>query len=66
LSPVFAGIMQRAFSKIWPIFRERIKVNAELTGRLAESLAGVRVVKGFHAESREAAVFAAELVVCLK
>src|SRR5437867_259196 len=42
-----------------PIFRERGKINAEVTGRLTESLAGVRVVKGFHAEEREAAVFEA-------
>ena len=42
-----------------PIFRERGKINAEVTGRLTESLGGVRVVKGYHAEAREAAVFAA-------
>ena len=33
-----------------PIFRERGKINAEVTGRLTESLGGVRVVKGYHAE----------------
>ena len=40
-----------------PIFRERGKINAEVTGRLTESLGGVRVVKGYHAEGREAGVF---------
>jgi ABC-type multidrug transport system fused ATPase/permease subunit len=48
-----------AFKKIRPIFRERAKINAEVTGRLTESLGGVRVIKGYHAEEREASVFAA-------
>jgi subfamily B ATP-binding cassette protein MsbA len=48
-----------AFGKIRPIFRERGKINADVTGRLIESLAGVRVVKGYHAEAGEARVFAA-------
>ena len=56
---VFALIMQRAFKVIRPIFRERSKINAEVTGRLTESLGGVRVVKGYHAEESEARVFAA-------
>ncbi len=56
---VFGVLVSRAFSLIRPIFRERGKINADVTGRLAESLGGVRVVKGFHAESREAATFAA-------
>jgi subfamily B ATP-binding cassette protein MsbA len=47
----------RAFKTIRPIFRDRAKINAEVTGRLTESLGGVRVVKGYHAEEREAAVF---------
>jgi subfamily B ATP-binding cassette protein MsbA len=47
----------RAFKTIRPIFRERAKINAEVTGRLTESLGGVRVVKGYHAEQREADVF---------
>jgi subfamily B ATP-binding cassette protein MsbA len=47
-----------AFGKIRPIFRERGKINADVTGRLTESLAGVRVVKGYHAEAGEARVFA--------
>ena len=46
-----------AFGKIRPIFRERGKINADVTGRLTESLAGVRVVKGYHAEAGEARVF---------
>ena len=47
----------RAFKTIRPIFRERSKINAEVTGRLTESIGGVRVVKGYHAEQREADVF---------
>jgi subfamily B ATP-binding cassette protein MsbA len=47
----------RTFKTIRPIFRERSKITAEVTGRLTESLGGVRVVKGYHAEEREAAVF---------
>jgi ABC-type bacteriocin/lantibiotic exporter with double-glycine peptidase domain len=47
----------RTFKTIRPIFRERSKINAEVTGRLTESLGGVRVVKGYHAEQREAGVF---------
>ncbi len=54
---VFALALQRAFTTIRPIFRERAKINAEVTGRLTESLGGVRVVKGYHAEAREEEVF---------
>jgi ABC-type multidrug transport system fused ATPase/permease subunit len=54
---VFVFILQFAFRTIRPIFRERGKINAEVTGRLTESLGGVRVVKGYHAEEREAGVF---------
>ncbi len=54
----FASVVQRAFKTIRPIFRERAKINAEVTGRLTESLGGVRVVKGYHAEDSEAKVFA--------
>jgi ABC-type multidrug transport system fused ATPase/permease subunit len=54
----FGVILQRAFKTIRPIFRERAKLNAEVTGRLTESLGGVRVVKGYHAEASEAKVFA--------
>jgi len=53
----FSFVMKQAFTKIRPIFRERGKINADVTGRLTESLGGVRVVKGYHAESREAEVF---------
>ncbi len=54
----FSLTLKQAFQKIRPIFRERGKINAEVTGRLTESLGGVRVVKGYHAEDREAEVFA--------
>jgi len=56
---VFGLVLGKAFKSIRPIFRERGKINAEVTGRLTESLGGVRVVKGFHAEEREAVVFEA-------
>jgi subfamily B ATP-binding cassette protein MsbA len=56
---LFGLILQRAFKTIRPIFRERSKINAEVTGRLTESLGGVRVVKGYHAEASEANVFSA-------
>jgi subfamily B ATP-binding cassette protein MsbA len=54
---IFAAVLSQAFKKIRPIFRERGKINAEVQGRLTESLAGVRVVKGYHAEAEEAGVF---------
>src|SRR6266481_246439 len=54
---LFAFVMQYAFKLVRPIFRERTKINAEVTGRLTESLGGVRVVKGYHAEKREENVF---------
>src|SRR5438045_9659974 len=54
----FAFALKKAFGTIRPIFRERSKINAEVTGRLSESLGGVRVIKGYHAEEREEAVFA--------
>ena len=53
----FVFVLQYAFKTIRPIFRERGKINAEVTGRLTESLGGVRVIKGYHAEEREAHVF---------
>jgi ABC-type multidrug transport system fused ATPase/permease subunit len=56
---LFTVVLNRAFKVIRPIFRERGKINAEITGRLTESLGGVRVVKGYHAEEREQAVFGA-------
>lgn len=55
----FVFVLQYAFRIIRPIFRERSKINAEVTGRLTESLGGVRVIKGYHAEEREAGVFSA-------
>ena len=54
---VFGFALRKAFRTIRPIFRERAKINAEVTGRLTESLGGVRVVKGYHAEQREHHVF---------
>ncbi|MGA2047019.1 MAG: ABC transporter ATP-binding protein [Terracidiphilus sp.] len=54
---LFVFVLQKAFKTIRPIFRERGKINAEVTGRLTESLGGVRVIKGYHAEEREAQVF---------
>src|ERR1039457_4071814 len=54
---VFVFVLQYAFRVIRPIFRERAKINAEVTGRLTESLGWVRVIKGYHAEEREATVF---------
>src|SRR3984885_5764278 len=53
----FASVLRKAFGTIRPIFRDRGKINAEVTGRLTESLGGVRVIKGYHAEAREEAVF---------
>ena len=53
----FAFFLNKAFATIRPIFRARPKINAEVTGRLTESLGGVRVVKGYHAEAREEEVF---------
>jgi ABC-type multidrug transport system fused ATPase/permease subunit len=60
----FVFVLQYGFKTIRPIFRERGKINAEVTGRLTESLGGVRVIKGYHAEEREASVFAAAWSGC--
>jgi ABC-type multidrug transport system fused ATPase/permease subunit len=68
ISPLMTGVafalllvsmlsLRKAFGVIRPIFRERSKINAEVSGRLTESLSGVRVVKGYHAEAREHDVF---------
>ena len=54
---IFALISRKAFSTIRPIFRERGKINAEVTGRLTETLNGVRVIKGFNAEAQEIRIF---------
>lgn len=68
LSPVMTGltlvalllvavVLWRALATLQPIFRERNVIYGEVAGRLTESLGGVRVVKGYHAEDREEAVF---------
>jgi subfamily B ATP-binding cassette protein MsbA len=54
----FSVALRAAFGRMRPIFRERGKISAEVSGRLTESLAGVRVVKGYHAEAGEERVFA--------
>jgi subfamily B ATP-binding cassette protein MsbA len=54
----FGTVMALAFKKLRPIFRERGKINAEVTGRLTESLGGIRIVKAYAAEKREQLVFA--------
>ena len=54
----FGGGMAMAFNRLRPLFRERGQINAEVTGRLAESLGGVRIVKSYTAEKREELVFA--------
>ena len=54
---IFSLIALKAFSYIRPIFRKRGVINAEVTGRLTETLAGVRVIKAFNAESQENEVF---------
>src|SRR3989475_10385927 len=56
---VFGFGINKAFATIRPIFRARPKITAEVTGRLTESLSGVRVVKGYHAEEREEGAFCA-------
>ncbi|TVR88376.1 MAG: ABC transporter ATP-binding protein [Trueperaceae bacterium] len=54
---VFAVAMTIAFSRLRPIFRERGEINAQVTGRLAETLGGIRVVKAYRMEEREQRVF---------
>ena len=54
---IFGIGLSKAFKTIRPMYRARPKLNAEVTGRLTESLGGVRVVKGYHAEEREEKVF---------
>lgn len=56
---IFAVVALKAFKYIRPIFRKRGKINAEVTGRLTETLAGVRVIKGFNAEHQENKIFEA-------
>jgi subfamily B ATP-binding cassette protein MsbA len=55
---VFGLVSLKAFGKIRPIFRERGKINAQVTGRLTETLGGIRVIKGFNAEEQEINTFA--------
>jgi subfamily B ATP-binding cassette protein MsbA len=57
LLAIFAGAMAFAFSKLRPIFRKRSEINAEITGRLSQTLSGARVVKAYTAEKREELVF---------
>jgi subfamily B ATP-binding cassette protein MsbA len=68
LSPVLTGLtllflgffvagLFAALGSLRPIFRERSKIHAEVSGRLTETFAGIRVVKGYHGEAREDAVF---------
>lgn len=54
---VFGLISLKAFGRIRPIFRERGVINAEVTGRLTETLGGIRVIKGFNAEKQEIKTF---------
>jgi ABC-type multidrug transport system fused ATPase/permease subunit len=54
---IFGLVTMKAFAYIRPIFRERGKINAEVTGRLTETLNGVRVIKGFNAEQQEIKIF---------
>jgi len=55
---LFGGGMAYAFTKLRPLFRERGKINAEVTGRLAETLGGIRIVKAYRSERGERLVFA--------
>ena len=55
---LFGVTMAVSFSKLRPVFRERGKINAEVTGRLTETLGGIRVVKAYGVEKREQLVFA--------
>ena len=54
----FGGVLAYAFKKLRPIFHERNVINAEVTGRLGESLGGIRIVKAYTAEKREELTFA--------
>lgn len=54
---IFGFVTMKAFSYIRPIFRERGKITADVTGRLTETLNGIRVIKGFNAENQEIRIF---------
>ena len=61
----FGAVMGLAFKKLRPLFRERGKIHAEVTGRLTESLGGIRIVKAYAAEKRESNWFSLEArIVC--
>jgi ABC-type multidrug transport system fused ATPase/permease subunit len=62
----FGWFLKKAFGITRPMFRERSRINAEVTGRLTESLGAVRIVKGYHAEASEARVFATGVERLLK
>jgi subfamily B ATP-binding cassette protein MsbA len=53
----FAFVSTKAFATLRPAFRERAKIRAEVTGRLTETLGGIRVIKGFHAVEKEGEIF---------
>src|SRR5688500_4802245 len=55
---VFGGALMYAIKVLRPVFRERVEINAEVTGRLGESLGGIRIVKAYTAEKREELSFA--------
>ncbi|HLZ44958.1 MAG TPA: ABC transporter ATP-binding protein [Gemmatimonadales bacterium] len=55
---LFGGGMAYAFARLRPLFRERGKINADVTGRLAETLGGIRIVKAYRSERSERLVFA--------
>ena len=55
---VFGAAMWYAFRTVRPIFRERNKIYSEVTGRLTETIGGIRIVKAYTAERRESLVFA--------
>ena len=55
---IFGAVMSIAFTRLRPLFRERSKINAEVTGRLTESIGGIRIVKAYTAERREELTFA--------
>jgi ABC-type multidrug transport system fused ATPase/permease subunit len=55
---IFGGVMAFTFKRVRPLFRKRGEINAQVTGRLGESLGGIRVVKAYTTEKREDIVFA--------
>ena len=55
----FGFVSTKAFQKLRPAFRERGQIRAEVTGRLTETLGGIRVIKGFHAVQKEGEIFLA-------